>query len=463
MADVVIAPQPGPQTDFLTTEADIAIYGGAAGGGKSFALLLEPLRHYENGKFGGVIFRRNTTQIRNEGGLWDEANSLYSPLGAQLKDSFLEVVFPSGMRIKFAHLEHENTIYSYQGAQIAYIGFDELTHFTEKQFFYMLSRNRSSSGVPGYVRATCNPDADSWVKKLIGWWINPDTGQAIKERAGKIRWFIRINEELIFADTKEELHEKYGYGDDVKPKSLTFVPSSIYDNKILMENDPNYIANLHALSRVERLRLLGGDWNVRPSAGMYFQKTWFEVIDALPAGGVAIRYWDRASTKPSPENPDPDSTAGCKLYKYPDGTYVIAHMERFQDSPLAVEKAVKSTATQDGYSVTVGIEQDPGSAGVADAANYVKLLAGFPIRVNKVTKDKITRALPVSAQVEQGNVKVLRGTWNDAFFTEAENFPPGTGGHDDQIDALSGAFNELVKIPFDDFMPVGITGTNKFA
>lgn len=453
-----IQPQAGPQTDFLTTTADIAIYGGAAGGGKSFGLLLEPLRHLYNPKFGGVVFRRNTTQIRNEGGLWDEAASLYLPLGATLKESTLEVLFSTGMRMKFAHLEHEKTVYDWQGSQIPFIGFDELTHFTEKQFFYMLSRNRSMSGVPGYVRATVNPDADSWVRRFISWWIDDNTGLAIKERAGVLRWFVRIQDEIHWADTREELVATFG--PEAQPKSVTFIPSSIYDNKILIETDPSYVANLMALSRVERMRLLEGNWNVRPSAGMYFQKGWFEIVDSVPADHATVRYWDRAATKPSETNKDPDYTVGLKLTKLPSGVYIIADIARTRDSPLAIERLVRNTAIADTQSVLVGIEQDPGSAGTADAQNYVRLLAGYNVRINKPTQDKITRALAVSAQSEAGNVKVLRGPWNEAFFNEAENFPEAA--HDDQVDALSGAFNMIYKRGVVDFLPVSMTGENKF-
>lgn len=450
--DIQIGPQPGPQTTFLETEADIAFYGGAAGGGKSFGILLDPLRHLDNPKFGAVIFRRTTTQIRNEGGLWDEAGFLYPQLGAQLRETTLEVVFPSRMRVKFAHLEYDKTVYEYQGAQIPAIYFDELTHFTEKQFVYFLSRNRSASGVKGYIRGTCNPDADSWVKEWISWYLDDNGQYARPSRAGKLRWFIRIEDRMVWADSPEEIYEQYGRGPDIIPKSFTFIPSKLQDNKILLTEDPSYLANLNALARVERMRLLHGDWAIKPNAGMYFQKGYFPIIDVLPPGGTAIRYWDRASTKPNPNNKDPDFTAGVKLVKYPNGTWVVAHVARTQNTPLAIEELVRNTAKQDGEPCWIGIEQDPGSAGQADADNYVRMLAGYNVRVYKPTSDKITRALAVSAQAEAGNIKVLKGYWNDAFLNELENFPEG--GHDDQVDGLSGAFNELVRKPNDDWMPI---------
>lgn len=443
---IEIRPQPGPQTIFLSTPADIAVYGGAAGGGKSFALLMEPLRHYNNPKFGGVIFRRNTVQVRNEGGLWDESMSMYYPLKGRPHEQSLEWSFPSGMRMKFAHLEHEKTVYNWQGSQIPFIGFDELTHFTETQFTYMLSRNRSATaGVPGYVRATTNPDADSWVRRWIDWWIGED-GYPIKERSGVVRWFIRQDDAMIWGDSKEELIEKYG--SEQIPKSFTFIPSSIHDNKILMAKDPSYLSNLMALSRVDRLRLLGGNWNVRPSAGMFFQREWFEVVNALPSPIVrTVRAWDRAATKPSATNPDPDWTRGVKLAKLASGQFAVLHVASGRESPLGVERLVKNTASHDGLTTDIVIAQDPGSAGVADADNYVRLLAGYIIKITRPSADKITRAKPLSAQCEAGNVLVLRGDWNEDFFKELENFDGSDSGHDDQVDAASDAFNELCGNP----------------
>lgn len=442
---VVLGPQAGPQTTFMGSAADIAIYGGAAGGGKSYALLLEPLRHFYNPRFGGVIFRRNTVQVRNEGGLWDESMQIYPHFKAIPRKDTLEWVFPykgrPGMRIKFAHLEHDSTVLDWQGAQVAYIGFDELTHFSKEQFFYMLSRNRSTSGVKPYIRATTNPDPDSWVREFIDWWIDVN-GDPIPERSGVLRWFIRIDDKFIWADSPDDIYAVYGRGESILPKSVTFIGASIQDNKILLQKDPGYLANLHALNRVDRGRLLRGNWNIRATAGMMFQRGWFPVIDAVPAGWImAIRYWDRAATKPSEANPDPDWTRGLKMYRYPDGSHVVADLRSTRDTPGQVDDLVKNTASHDSYMVTVFGEQDPGSAGVADVEHFTKMLAGYDVRIAKPTTNKIVRAKPVSAQSEAGNIKVLRAPWNDEFFSELENFPDGA--HDDIVDTLSGAFNEL--------------------
>lgn len=240
---------------------------------KSWALLLEPLRHIHNREFGSVFFRRTTVQVRNEGGLWDESMKLYPLVGATPKEHVLSWEFPSGATISFAHLEHDKTVLNWQGSQIALIAFDELTHFSETQFWYMVSRNRSMSGVRPYIRATCNPDSDSWVASFIGWWIDQETGLPIPERAGVLRWFMRINNTLFWADSADELQKRFPEG---TPKSLTFIPAKLSDNAALMAADPGYLANLMALPQVERERLLGGNWKIRAIAGSYFKRAWFK-------------------------------------------------------------------------------------------------------------------------------------------------------------------------------------------
>lgn len=433
-----IRPQPGPQEAFLATPADIAIYGGAAGGGKSWALLIEALRHTDNPDFGAVIFRRTYTQITNEGGLWDESAKLYPLADATPVTGDLYWRFPSGAQVSFAHLQHEKNIYDWQGAQVPLIGFDELTHFTARQFWYMLSRNRSMCGVRPYVRATTNPDADSWVAGLIAWWIDPDTGLPVPERAGAVRWFIRVGSDLIWADTPEELLALHP---EIPPKSLTFIPAKLEDNRALMEADPAYRANLLAMDRVERERLLGGNWKIRPAAGEYFQRSYFNVIDAVPTGGQTVRAWDLAATEKERAKDDPDWTVGLRVTRTPAGRFVVEHMERLRASPGKVRDTVIRMANQDGKRVRVRLPQDPGQAGKAQARDFTSLLAGWRVTTKPVSGDKTVRAGPASSQAEAGNIDVVRAPWNEAFFAELENFPGG--GHDDIVDALSDAVDEL--------------------
>lgn len=441
-----IRPQAGPQEAFLSTPADIAIYGGSAGGGKTWGLLLEPMRHIGNPKFGAVIFRRTTVQIKNEGGLWDESMNLYPSAGGDPKEHSLTWKFRSGATISMSHLEHEKTVLNWQGSQIALLLFDELTHFSESQFFYMLSRNRSMCGVRPYVRATCNPDADSWVAKFIAWWIDDLTGLPIPERAGKLRWFVRVGEALFWADSPEELAHhtmlnEEGVSVPIPPKSVTFIPAKLTDNKALMAADPGYMATLLALPMVERERLLGGNWKIRPAAGLYFNRSWVEVVDAVPSDMRIVRGWDLAATIKTDTN-DPDWTSGTKLGKTSGGVYYVMHRIKDRRSPSGVEALIKNTASQDGREVEISLPQDPGQAGKSQIANLTKLLDGYTVRSSPESGDKITRFSPFSAQAEAGNVKVLRGDWNESWFQELEGFPEAA--KDDDVDSTSRAYNHLL-------------------
>lgn len=452
-----IKPQRGPQEDFLSSAADIVIYGGGAGGGKTWGLLLEPLRHVHNPDFGAVFFRRNSTQIRNEGGLWDESMKLYQPLGADPKESTLDWTFSSGASISFRHLEHEKTKFDWQGSQIPLICFDELTHFSEGQFWYLLTRNRSMCGVRPYVRATCNPDPDSWVAQFISWWIDQDTGYPIPERAGKLRYFVRVGDSIIWADSPEELAhytqpDENGNERPIPPKSATFIPALLTDNRALMAADPGYMATLMALSTVERERLLGGNWKIRQSGGL-FQREWFSVKDPqdLPSPVKRlVRGWDLAGTeektaKEGAANSGPAYTAGALLAELENGQFAVMDMRRDRLSPMGTERLIMVTAAKDanqyGSRVSGSLPQDPGQAGKFQGQYLVAKLAGHNYRASPESGDKVTRALPFSAQAEAGNVFVVRGPWNEAMFSELEAFPQGK--FKDQIDALSRAFQTL--------------------
>lgn len=435
-----IRPQAGPQEQLLSCSADIAIFGGGAGGGKSFGLLLDALRHVNTPDAGAVFFRRTSVQITNEGGLWDEANKLYRPIGGIPRDRpNLDFRFSGGFSISFAHLQHDKNVYDFQGAQIPVIYFDELTHFTKKQFWYMQSRNRSVCGIKPYVRATCNPDKSSWVREFIDWWIGED-GLAIPERSGVIRWLCVYEDKYHWFDQKEEAEEKFPL---IPPVSATFIPSKLSDNKILMKKDPGYMAKLMALSKVDRERLLGGNWNIMPSAGMFFKRHYFEEVDVLPRMQRIVRAWDRAATEWKDGDPgDPDWTVGFKLGQGHDGYFYVIDIERERYSPGKVDALIKNTARQDGIGVTIKGFQDPGSAGKSEIEAFIKMLSGFDVTSERISVDKVTAAKPASAQAEAGNIRVLSSCKNkEEFYSELENFPEG--GHDDIVDAFSSAFNCL--------------------
>lgn len=458
---IILAPQKGPQEKFMATSADICIYGGAAGGGKTFGLLLETLRHMNNQDFNSVIFRRNYTQVTSPGGLWDSARKIYSHVkGAYpLKTPKLHWTFKSGATVNFAHIGSDKDCEDWQGSQITMIGFDELTHFTEHQFFYMLSRNRTDSGVSPYIRATCNPDADSWVATFIKWWIDQDTGYPIPERSGKIRWMIRLNEEIYWSESREEA-VKFAIDNGISgveaesmPKSVTFIASTLQDNKILMKMDPGYLANLKAMPEVERERLLYGNWKIKASAGKYFKRSQIgpsNMLSQMPADVVFwCRAWDIAATDET-EGGDPDYTAGVLIGRRRDGSFIVADVINQLVKAGDVEKLIKMTAISDrakyGTMCCIRVPQDPGASGKIVAKSYVKMLAGFNVKSEAVSGSKELRATPFAAQWQNGNVYVLIADWNEMYFNQLESFPASS--HDDMVDASSDAFNECAEAEF---------------
>ena len=297
-----IEPQAGYQLKALSSSADIVIGGGSAGAGKTYSLLLDPLRDVGTKGFGGVIFRRTSPQIRSEGGLWDTSMQIYPHVGAQPRETTLDWTFPAGPKIKFSHLEYEKNILDWQGSQIPFLGFDELTHFSKKVFFYMLSRNRSTCGVKPYVRATCNPDPESWVAEFIAWWIDPETGFPIPERDGVIRYFILYGEDYVWGNSKEEviekawsflepLVEKSGVDPTEFVKSLTFVAGDVYGNKALLDVNPAYLGNLLSQDEQTRSQLLEGNWKVKISdQDIYDYYAFVGVFDNLYSTSSPQRY-----------------------------------------------------------------------------------------------------------------------------------------------------------------------------
>lgn len=450
LSPIVIRPQPGPQEAFLSSPADIVIYGGGAGGGKTFGEVIDPLRYIENGNFGAVFFRRTSPQITNEGGLWDEAGKIYPLLGGVPRESpKLDYRFPSGAKFTFSHMQLEKNRYDWQGAQIPGIYFDELTHFEQSQFWYMLSRNRSTCGVKPYIRATCNPDVDSWVAKLVEWYVDQETGYAINERSGKLRHFVRVSDELIWANDPNELGKRYP---DLRAfiKSFTFIPASVYDNKKLLEIDPGYVGNLLALPLVEQERLLRGNWKIRKIAGIMFQMRHFEErikLAALPRGEIVkwVRYWDLAAS----DRDTADYSVGVLMGIGPNiagrrKVYVV-DVIRGQWSKLERNARIKQAIYSD--------EQNFGNV-----KHYIEESIGLGIEavraiidenLGRITADKpkgkkTERADPWSTACQAGNAVLVEGPWNDAYVDEHVSFPDPLGKiHDDQVDASSGGFKVL--------------------
>lgn len=268
-------PNKGCQELTLAASADIVISGGAAGVGKTFGSIYDALRHHKTKDFQIGYFRRSRVQIKQANGLLDTSAMLYPFLGATANKSELSWAFPNGGKVSFGYINHEKDYERYRGAGYDVIHFDELTHFTEKQFFFLFSRLRSMSGIKPYIRATCNPDAESWVAKFISWWIDED-GFIDEGKCKRIRYFIRREGEYVWGDSKKEvIDNNKAYLLDLAKKqrrsgsledlvtSVMFIKGDVNENLPMLEKDPAYLGKLASLPKHEMLRLLGGNWKVK--------------------------------------------------------------------------------------------------------------------------------------------------------------------------------------------------------
>lgn len=462
---IIIRPQKGKQELFLRSPADICIYGGAAGGGKTYALLLECLRHIANKHFEAIIFRQSRPQIMSAGGLYATSQEIYPHLGAtSVLTPNVQWRFQSGAKVTFAHMFYEKEKYNWQGSQIPLLMFDELVHFTESQFFYLFSRNRSTCGVKPYIRATCNPDGESWVAKFIDWWIDQETGYADENKCGKLRYFVRRNNLIHWADTPQELYESFGLfypEEQAEVKSVSFISAKLTDNEAMLKHDPGYIGALKAMSEFDQEQLLNGNWKIRRSAGHYFKRSKVgQMFTAIPTDVTKwARAWDLAATAPgesdelegvpqamrrNSRSDDSAYTAGVLLGKRSNGRTFVADVINVRENGADVRQLIRNTAISDNAfygNVTIRLPQDPGQSGKEQAQSYVRMLGGFTVTTALESGDKVTRAEPFSSQWLAGNVDVLTAEWNDEYFRQLENFP--VGKLKDMVDASANAYLEL--------------------
>ena len=439
-------PQPGPQTDFVNSLAKICIYGGAAGGGKTAGCLIDSVKYLHIPNYGAVFFRRTYPEIFNQGGLWDNASEWYPILGG--KSSIPVWRFPKQCKISFKHLQHEKDATTWLGAQIPRLYFDQVETFTENQFWRLYGRCRTTLDIRTEVRATCNPDPESFIAKLIDWWIGDD-GYPLYDRAGKLRWFLRHRDEILWRDDPDDL-ATYASKHQIKgePASFTFIPATIEDNQKLMEADPDYVSNLEAQHEIDRQRLLLGNWKIKPEAGKVFNRSWFDIIDHLPSECYSkkaklIRFWDLAATKTQLSF----FTAGVKLLKTKmDGAehWFVLDAIAEQINPAEVFRLIRQTAQQDGVECAVGWEQEPGSAGVMVADQMKRNLPEFKAQSYKPNGDKVQRALPFANLASHGFVHLLRGEWCDRYIGALHNFDGSAKPLvNDLTDASSGGYHAL--------------------
>lgn len=409
------------------------LYGGAAGGGKSDWLLMCALQYVDIPGYSALLLRRSFRELNLEGGLMERARDWLLPTKAHWRGSENSWHFPSGAILTFGYLENARDHERYQGSNWSFVGVDELTQFREAQYRYLFSRLRrpkiakdtppakrkqieALQRVPVRMRAASNPGGvgHEWVRQRFG--IYPQEGNPDGPPVGNTpEW--------------------------VAQEGRVFVAAGLADNPHLDQAD--YERSLAELDPVTRAQLLRGDWSAR-EAGDLFRAEWFRVLEEPPPVRRRVRYWDLAATEAGGHGDDPDYTAGVLLGEQEDtGRFVVLDVRRFRKRPDGVEKTVRQTAQSDGRNVPVLIEQEGGASGKAIIYNYQRsILPEFEVRGIPASGSKEARAQPVSAKAEAGLIDLVRGPWIMDFLDELESFPGG--GHDDQVDALSGAWNYLM-------------------
>lgn len=408
------------QAEFLMLADKDAFYGGAAGGGKSIALLTAAAQFVDVPGYEAVIIRKNFAQLTKPSALMSVASDWWTAVpGVERRDGGKEYTFDTGpgnkpAKVTFGHLESSDARRNYQSAQYAFMGVDEVTDFLENDFRFLFSRLRQAPpGVPLRMRSGSNPNGPGrlWVKQR--------------------------------------------YVDALTNEGRAYIPAQIDDNDYLYDKE-GYKAQLaEELGPVEAAQLLRGDWEAQ-AAGK-FRRHWFKLISAVPSAGTFVRYWDLAATEKRQGN-DPSFTAGV-LLGCTGREYYIADIRRDRLTPKGVEDLVLQTAAVDGPGVRVRMEQEPGSAGVNVIAHYAQLLAGYDFAGDKVTGPRDIRANAFASQAEAGNVFMVTGAWNKIFLDEIEVFPGG--GHDDTVVAASGAFNTITGVPVIDPRGIMLIGKDR--
>lgn len=406
------------QKVFLRTYSIEALFGGAAGGGKSSALLMSALQYVDIPGYSAILFRKTYADLALPGALMDRFRSWITNYDeVHWNNNTYIATFPSGARISFGYLNNTNDYLRYKGSEFQFIGMDEVTEIRESDYRYLFSRlRRPSTGelskVPLRMRAASNP-APNWVRQ---------------------RFIV-----------------------EGKETGRIFVPSMLTDNPGI--DADSYRQALSALDPIERRRLEMGDWWAT-TLGTLFDRTNFVIIDHSEVPQVlssarAVRFWDLAATEPSHSNPDPDYTVGT-LMLFDQGIAYVLDVKRARLKNEKVEQLIAQTAYEDGHSVSIRMEQEPGSSGKALVDQYARyVVPGFDFQGIRSTGDKLTRARPFSAAVANGNVRLVRGPWLTDWLDEFSSFPEACA-HDDQVDSCVGAFSYLAGLGLPQRRPVAI-------
>jgi predicted phage terminase large subunit-like protein len=432
-------PTPKQRAGLCLNHIREVLYGGAAGGGKSDWLLMGALQYVDLPGYSALLLRRTYPELKLEGGLLERADEWLAGTDAIWHGQDLNWTFPSGAVLQFGYLETPRDHLRYQGSNWHYIGFDELTQFREHQYRYLFSRLRRLEGVdiPIRMRSGSNPGGPghTWVRNRFGIYV-PEEEQAAHDAA--IAEAAEAGEEPP-PEPRRLCHRPVW----IRGQGRTFLPAKLEDNPHLDREE--YERSLGELDAVTRRQLHYGDWDAK-EPGEYFRRDWFEIVDRAPSVREAIRYWDLAATEPSSRNPNPDYTVGLKLGITSEGQWVILDIRRGRWRSQRVEAEAQQAAKEDGRHVAVWMEQEPGASGKQLVSHWQRnVLPGYQVKGHAPADAKHVRARIVASKAEAGLVQIVRGAYLTEFLDEAEDFPPeGEESHDDQVDALSGAFANLI-------------------
>lgn len=437
--------QSGFQTKVFNCDADIAIMGGAMGAGKSYALILEVMKHIRDPYFRCGIFRKSRANILCPGGLWEELLEVLSSQGIPIKTNRheLKMTFPSGAVVQFGHANHPNFKQYLKGTQYTAIFIDEGDEFDEEIFKFLMARLRSKASIKTYMRITTNP-SEGWIKKMIRSFLNEEE-YPITTECGKIKYLYFINNEPIVKNSKDDFIKDHGLSkDDIQYiRTFTFIAGRVDENKKLLDNNTEYIANLKTLPDHERDRYLYGWWGELPKDGMFQEKD-FSYYTGFPER--ADRYIICIDTALKCSARNDYTVATCWAFKK-NKLYLI-DMLRGKWPYASMKERVEAFIRANDYVDSVYIEDiQTGAVLLDDLRNTIKDVRFRSIH-RQVRESKLNRAQGALANL--GHVKVFLPMDSDKirkiFLKEICAFSGDmTHANDDIADTFFDAINILGK------------------